>query len=78
VKEIDLPYPIAVDHPDGRTVAKFQSRKLVRGFPSYVLIDPEGNVLLDDRTTPHSTLRGYQLEIIRNALFGTAAPVSTR
>ena len=55
VEEIGLPFPIAVDHPDGRTVSKFQSHKLVGGFPSYVLIDPDGNVLLDDRTipTPH-------------------------
>ena len=78
VKEIGLPYPIAVDHPDGRTVAEFQSHKLVHGFPSYVLIDPDGNVLLDDRTIPSPTLRGYKLEIIRNALFGKSIPAPTR
>lgn len=69
VKEIGLPFPVAVDHPDGRTVAEFQSHKLVGGFPSYVLIDPEGNVLLDDRTIPHPTLRGYKVEILRKLLF---------
>ncbi|HEY0982105.1 carboxypeptidase regulatory-like domain-containing protein [Schlesneria sp.] len=69
VQKIGLPYPIAVDHPDGRTVRAFQSHRLVEGFPSYVLIDPEGNVLLDDRTIPHPSLRGYKLEILRKLLF---------
>lgn len=72
VRQTKLPFPIAVDHPDGRTVSKFQTHKLVLGFPSYVLIDRAGNVLLDDRTIPHPTLRSFKLEIIRNTLFGNS------
>ena len=37
-------------------------------FPAYVLIDPAGKVVLDDRTIAHSTLRSYKLEIIRKYL----------
>jgi hypothetical protein len=43
--------------------------------PNYVLIDPEGKVLLDDRTIAHPTLRSYKLEIIRKYLL-MASPAS--
>ncbi|WP_422931838.1 carboxypeptidase regulatory-like domain-containing protein [Singulisphaera sp. PoT] len=65
VAEIGLPFPVAVDHPDGRIVARFEDHGLPDGYPDYVLISPEGKVLLDDRTIPHPSLRSYKLEIIR-------------
>ncbi len=69
VKEIGLPFPIVVDQPDGRTISIYQKHGIADGYPSYVLIDPQGNVVLDDRTIPHPTLRGYKLEIVRKFLF---------
>jgi thiol-disulfide isomerase/thioredoxin len=65
VARIGLPFPVAVDHPDGRTIARFEEHGVPNGYPDYVLISPQGKVLLDDRTIPHPTLRAYKLEIIR-------------
>jgi thiol-disulfide isomerase/thioredoxin len=69
VAKIGLPFPVIVDHPDGRTVARYQAHGIAHGFPSYVLIGPDGNVLLDDRTIPHPTLRSHLVEIVRKHLF---------
>ena len=68
VAEIGLPFPVMVDHPDGRTVARYASHGVATLCPSYMLIDPEGKVLLDDRTIPQPTLRSYKLETIRKYL----------
>jgi thiol-disulfide isomerase/thioredoxin len=68
VAKIGLPFPVAVDHPDGRTVARFEPHGIPESYPDYVLISPEGKVLLDDRTIPHPSLRRYKLEIIRKFL----------
>jgi thiol-disulfide isomerase/thioredoxin len=68
VARIGLPFPVAVDHPDGRTIARFEEHGVPAGYPDYVLISPEGKVLLDDRTIPHPALRSYKLEIIRKLL----------
>ena len=65
VAKIGLPFPVAVDHPDGRTIARFEEHGVPHGYPDYMLISPEGKVLLDDRTIPHPSLRAYKLEIIR-------------
>ncbi len=73
VAEIGLPFPVAVDHPDGRTIARFEKHGVPSGYPDYVLISPEGKVLLDDRTIPHPTLRSYKLEIIRKLLLESQA-----
>jgi len=64
---------VAVDHPDGRTVARFEEHGLPAGYPDYVLIGPEGKVLLDDRTIPHPSLRLYKLEVIRKLLLESPA-----
>jgi peroxiredoxin len=40
--EISLPFPVILDHPDGRTIARYQSHGVASPFPTYVLIDPEG------------------------------------
>ncbi len=76
VAEIGLPFPVAVDHPDGRTIARFEKHGVPAGYPDYVLISPEGKVLLDDRTIPHPSLRGYKLEIIRKLLLESQAPLA--
>jgi|GEM_PF-1834676 len=68
VAELGLSFPVMVDHPDGRTIAHYQTHRIANIFPNYVLIDPEGKVLLDDQTIPHPTLRANKLEIIRKYL----------
>jgi thiol-disulfide isomerase/thioredoxin len=73
VAEIGLPIPIVVDHPDGRMISRFESYGIPTGYPDYVLISPEGKVLLDDRTIPHPTLRSYKLEIVRKLLLEAEA-----
>ncbi len=73
VAKIKLPFPVAVDYPDGRTIARFESHGIPDGYPDYVLISPEGKVLLDDRTIPHPSLRGHKLEIIRKFLLESQA-----
>jgi len=73
VAKIGLPFPVAVDHPDGRTIARFEKHGIPAGYPDYVLISPEGKVFLDDRTIPHPSLRVYKLEIIRKLLLESPA-----
>ena len=68
VEKIKLPFPVAIDFPDGRTVARFEPHGIPDGFPCYVLISREGKVLHDGRTIPLPSLRGYMLEIIRKHL----------
>jgi thiol-disulfide isomerase/thioredoxin len=68
VAKIGLPFPVMVDHADGRTVAAYESHGIASAFPAYVLLGPDGKVLLDDSTIPHPTLRSYKLEIIRKYL----------
>lgn len=68
VRKIGLPFAVAVDHPDGRAVARFGEHGIPDGYPDYVLISPEGKVLLDDRTIPHPMVRFYKLEILRKLL----------
>lgn len=75
VAKIGLPFPVVVDHPDGRTVARYEPHGIPDGYPDYVLIDPDGKVLLDDRTIPHPTLRVYKLEIIRKHLLSARDPL---
>jgi thiol-disulfide isomerase/thioredoxin len=74
VAKLGLPFPVMVDYPDGRTVAKFQRHGIADGYPNYVLIGPDGNVLLDDRTIPHPALRSYKVEIIRKHLLSGETP----
>ena len=74
VRKLGLPFAVAVDHPDGRTIARFQEHGIPDGYPDYVLISPEGKVLLDDRTIPHRMLRLDKLEIIRTLLLQSGPP----
>lgn len=66
---VGLTFPIVIDHPDGRIVSRYQKHGLVPHYPSYVLIGPDGTVLLDDQTIAHPKLSSYKLEILRSYLF---------
>ncbi|MGE5193705.1 MAG: redoxin domain-containing protein, partial [Deltaproteobacteria bacterium] len=71
VARIGLPFPVVVDHSDGRLIARYQQHGLVPHYPSYVLIGPDGTVLLDDVTIPNPKLLYYKLEILHQYLHGT-------
>jgi hypothetical protein len=73
VAKIGLHSPFAVDHPGGRTIARFEEHGVPNGYPNYARISPEGKVLLDGRTTPRPSLRTYNLEIIRTLLLESQA-----
>ena len=60
IVKIGLPFAVAVDHPDGRTIAQFEKHGVPSGYPDYILISPEGKVLLDDRTIPHPIVADIQ------------------
>ncbi|MGH7140254.1 MAG: hypothetical protein ACREHD_31330, partial [Pirellulales bacterium] len=53
-------------------VANYQRHGVAKAAPNYVLIGPDGNVLLDDQTIAHCRrLHGYKLEIIRRLLLAS-------
>lgn len=60
--------PIVVDHPDGRMLKAFEAQGLVRGYPRYVLLGPDGRLLASDDTIPGPLLRVYKVEIVRQHL----------
>ena len=62
-----LAYPIVVDHPDGRILASYKAHGIA-GYPSYVLVGPDGTVLKDDSTVAGPSLRSFKIEIIRQLL----------
>ncbi|MFN0051165.1 MAG: carboxypeptidase regulatory-like domain-containing protein [Planctomycetales bacterium] len=74
VAKENIPFPVIVDHPDGRTVARYEPHGVPDGYPCYVLIGPDGTVLLDDRTMARPRLRTYKLEIIRQYLLEHPLP----
>lgn len=71
-----LKYPIVVDHPDGRILASYEAHG-VSGYPSYMLIGPDGIVLIDDETVPGPTLRSFKLEIVRELLLSERSATSS-
>ncbi len=60
--------PIVVDRDDGRIVKSYENAGLVRGYPSYILLNPGGRLLTADHLTPGPLLRFYKIELIRQAL----------
>lgn len=60
--------PIVVDHADGRILKLWESLAFVRGYPSYVLIGPDGRLVASDDTIPGPLLRVYKVEIVRQHL----------
>ena len=59
-----IDYPTVVDHKDGRILEAYRSLG-VNSFPTYILIDPDGKVLVNDRTTMGPSLRSFKVELIR-------------
>lgn len=64
VKRQGLNFPIVVDSPDGKILSRYKPHG-VRFYPSYLLLGPDGNVLLHDGIIPGPELDSYMLEIIR-------------
>ncbi len=67
VQKQQLTYPIVVDHNDGRIIREYKQHG-IEGYPSYVLIGPDGRVVKDDSTIPGPTLRSFKIEIVRQLL----------
>jgi len=67
-----LLFPIAIDTADGRTLTAYK-RCGVIGFPSYLLLGPDGTILHCDSSLPGPSLRSFKLEIIRAHLMGDAS-----
>ena len=67
VAKIGLSFPIVIDHPDGRITSALKAFGL-GGYPSYMLIGPDGNVVQTDNQTPGPTLWNFKLEVIRSLL----------
>jgi thiol-disulfide isomerase/thioredoxin len=61
-----LPYPIVVDHQDGRILDAYKALG-VDSYPTYFLIAPDGTIV-GDPTGSNSGLRIYMLEILRQKL----------
>lgn len=64
IQKEDYPYPVFVDHPDGRTISRYEGHGL-RFYPSYILIGPDGRIIDDDKTIPGPRLRIYKIEMLR-------------
>ncbi|HEX5471922.1 MAG TPA: redoxin domain-containing protein [Lacipirellulaceae bacterium] len=71
----ELTYPIVVDQPDGRIIASYKAHG-ISGYPSYVLIGPDRNVIRDDSTIPGPTLRSFKIEIVREILMSHTKPTN--
>jgi thiol-disulfide isomerase/thioredoxin len=61
-----LTFPIVVDRRDGAILDAYKKIGAVSGFPSYVLIGPDGKIVETD------LLAMYKFEYIRKHLFGTS------
>ena len=60
---------IVVDNADGTITEQYQLLG-VGGYPSYILLDPEGKIIHNDNVSPPPSLRRYKLERIYEALRG--------
>jgi hypothetical protein len=69
-----LSYPTVVDQPDGRILASYKGRGF-QGFPSFILIGPDGRVIKDDQTVAGPDLFSFKTEIIRQQLMAPQAGV---
>lgn len=64
-----MTYPIVVDDANGTITKQFNALG-VSGYPSYILVDPEGKVLINDcvHLPKASSLRLYKTEAVYHAL----------
>ena len=66
VQKLGLSFPIAIDQEEGPTLKAYEKLG-VDGYPSYVLIDPDGKMIgSNERLGPN--LRLFKLELIRQFL----------
>ncbi len=63
-------YPIVVDDADGSIVESFKPAG-VTGFPSYILLGPDGKIIHNARAGDFPSLRIHKLEVIRSFLVRT-------
>lgn len=63
-KRHGLNFPIVIDTPEGGVLSRYK-RHGVRFYPTYLLIGPDGNVLLHGGVIPGPDLDDYMLEIVR-------------
>jgi thiol-disulfide isomerase/thioredoxin len=66
--EKGMEMPIVVDKDDGRILKAYEALWLASGYPSYLLLNPEGRLVTSDRCTPGPTLRLYKVELVRQLL----------
>jgi thiol-disulfide isomerase/thioredoxin len=69
-----MTWPIVVDQPDGRISASYNGRGF-SGFPSYILIGPDGKVIKDDQTVASPSLFEFKTEVVRQFLMTPQAGV---
>jgi thiol-disulfide isomerase/thioredoxin len=74
VEKEKIRFPIAIDRADGPTLAAYRKIGLT-GYPTYVLLGPDGTILCFDSVLPGPLLRSFKLEMIRARLMGAQAAV---
>ena len=68
IKQQGLTFPIVIDQRDGRTLASYQKIGAVNGYPTYILIGPDGKIVQTDRLTR------CKMEYVRSCLYGNGHP----
>ncbi len=63
--EKGMEMPIVVDHEDGRMLKAFEALRLASGYPSYLLLGPDGRLITSDDCTPGPSLRVHKVELVR-------------
>ncbi|MEM1069796.1 MAG: M56 family metallopeptidase [Planctomycetota bacterium] len=65
--ENEMSYAIVVDDSRGQIAREYRPLG-VDSYPSYLLIDPDGNVLLNDSVPCGGSLRSHKIELIHKAI----------
>ncbi len=73
VQKEGMDYPIVIDHSDGRILREYESHG-ISGYPSYLLLGPDGRVLIENRTAVGPSLRAFKLELVRQHLLDAGSP----
>jgi thiol-disulfide isomerase/thioredoxin len=63
----EMIYPIVVDNSDGDIIKQYSNLGLT-GYPTYILLGPDGRILRNDDVTYGASLRVNKLELIYTAL----------
>lgn len=75
VVDHSMTWPIVVDHPDGRLYEAYREHGL-SGYPSYVLIGPDGVVIEDDEMPGVPGMRTFMIEKVRRLLLDGPSKIS--